>query len=285
MPKLLVTGDEIDVKGVLEETYKLMPEPKQYVFINQKKHGTEMLNTDDQLRDTLVEFLEGIRIDLKLDQDAQVSGNEGGDQETAEVDVRRDNIEAAYEDRVIRGTLLGDGEVAVILAPMFELTRSSWMSFAKELAATGYTALAFDYPGFGTSDGNFDWNKLDKDTAAVIDYLVERGYEKIVCIGGSSSAYGCLGAAYLRSEIAGLVLISDGISDPTKTENAGLLMPKLLVYGDEDAEVTDIMDALYAGFPDPKLLVVLPEKSHGTNLLSESDELQPILMEFLEGLR
>ena len=159
------------------------------------------------------------------------------------------------------------------------------MSFAKELVEAGYTALAFDYPGFGTSDGNFDWNKLDKDTAAMIDYLAERGYEKIVCIGGSSSAYGCLTAAYLRPEIAGLVLISDGISDPTKAENAGLLMPKLLVYGDEDAEVTDIMDALYAGFPDPEQLVVLPEKSHGTNLLSESDELQPILMEFLEGLR
>jgi len=285
MPKLLVTGDELDVKRVLEETFELIPEPKQYVFINQKKHGTEMLNTDDQLRDTLVEFLEGIRNDLDLDQHAQVSGDEGGDQGTTEVEMRRENIEAAYEDRVVRGTLLGDGEVAVVLAPMFELTRSSWMSFAKDLAAAGYAALAFDYPGFGTSEGNFDWNKLDKDAAAVIDYLSKQGYEKIVCIGASSGASGCLGAASLRPEIAGLVLISDGISDPTKIENAELVMPKLLVYGDEDAEVTDIMDALYAGFPDPKQLVILAEKSHGSNLLTESDDMQPLLMEFLEGLR
>jgi len=29
--------------------------------INQKSHGTEMLNTDDELRDVLVAFLESIQ--------------------------------------------------------------------------------------------------------------------------------------------------------------------------------------------------------------------------------
>lgn len=61
-------------------------------------------------------------------------------------------------------------------------------------------------------------------------------------------------------------------------------MPKLLIYGDEDAEITKIMQAIYQSLPEPKQLEVLPEKGHGTGLLESSDVMRNLLVEFLASL-
>lgn len=63
-----------------------------------------------------------------------------------------------------------------------------------------------------------------------------------------------------------------------------MAMPNLLIYADEDAEIADIMNAIYQYIPEPKQLEILPVKSHGTDLLKANDELKEILIDFLNSL-
>lgn len=86
---------------------------------------------------------------------------------------------------------MGDGDIAIVLAPMFGENQSSWITFAKHLASLGYTALAFDFPGFGSSKGEFNFDKTTDDVAVVIDHLFARGYERIVCMGASVGGGAC----------------------------------------------------------------------------------------------
>jgi alpha/beta superfamily hydrolase len=200
-------------------------------------------------------------------------------------DIPREQVEVPYEDRVIRGTLLGDGDIVVVLAPMWGLDRSSWMPFAKHVASLGYSALAFDFPGVGTSTGSFSFSATIPDALAVIDFLRERGYERIVCIGASMGADGCFGAGLLRPEMAGLVIIA-GPPTTTAEEAATLLMPKLYLVGNEP-DVKDEMNESYKLLPMPKEFKTINAKAHGTDLLhtDAADEFNEILVDFLESVR
>jgi pimeloyl-ACP methyl ester carboxylesterase len=201
---------------------------------------------------------------------------------TPTAEIKTEQVEVPYEDRIIRGTLVGDGEIVVVLAPMFGENRSSWIAFAKHLASLGYTALAFDFPGFGVSTGEFNYNATTFDVLAVIDFLLEQGYERIVCMGASIGASACYEAAVLRPNLAGLVIISAPVETTTE-EAAILLMPKLLVTGDEP-DVKGPMKETYQVLPAPKQFELINEKRHGTQMLNTGDELRDILVEFLEGL-
>ena len=203
---------------------------------------------------------------------------------TPTLDIPTELVEVPYEDRVIRGTLLGDGEIAVILAPMWGENRSSWLKFAKHIAPLGYSALAIDFPGVGASSGEFSFTKVNFDVVAVIDYLQARGYEEIVCMGASLGAGACFEAALLRPELAGLVIVA-APPETTSEEAATLLMPKLLVVGDEP-EVKSAMAKDYQILPMPKEFITLADTAHGTDLLNTGsrEEFSDILVEFLDGL-
>jgi len=197
-------------------------------------------------------------------------------------EIKTEQIEVPYEDRIIRGTLVGDGEIAVVLAPMFGENRSSWIAFAKHLASLGYTALAFDFPGFGASSGEFNYTATTFDALAVIDFLLDQGYERIVCMGASVGAGACYEAAVLRPNLAGLVIISAPV-ETTSEEAAILLMPKLLVTGDEP-DVKGQMKENFQLLLAPKQFELINEKRHGTEMINTGDELRDMLVEFLESL-
>ncbi|UCD97732.1 MAG: alpha/beta fold hydrolase [Chloroflexota bacterium] len=201
-------------------------------------------------------------------------------------EIESEQIETSSEDRILRGTLIKRGDVAVILAPMFDRTRNSWMTFAHTIAMSGFTVLAFDYPGFGASSGEFRWSNVNTDTAAVIDYLHQRGYKQIVCIGASLGAFGCLGAALLDPSLKGLVIISDGLTTVSDNEAAVLLMPKLYIVADEPDDIKIPMEETFQKLPEPKQFEKLEVKSHGTNLFrsEKGEEFQDLLLDFLENL-
>jgi alpha/beta superfamily hydrolase len=200
-------------------------------------------------------------------------------------EIKTERVEIPYEDRIIRGTLVGEGDIAVVLAPMFGENRSSWIAFAKHLASLGYTALAFDFPGFGASSGEFNYTATTFDALAVIDFLLDQGYERIVCMGASVGAGACYEAAVLRPNLAGLVVISAPVGT-TSEEAAILLMPKLLVTGDEP-DVKGPMKENYQLLAAPKQFKLINNKVHGTDLLNTDarDEFIDILVDFLENLR
>jgi dienelactone hydrolase len=203
---------------------------------------------------------------------------------TPTLDIPTELVEVPYEDRVIRGTLMGDGDIVVILAPMWGENRSSWLKFAKHIAPLGYSALAIDFPGAGASSGEFSFTKVNFDVVAVIDYLQALGYEQIVCMGASLGASACFEAALLRPELAGLVIVA-GPPETTSEEAATLLMPKLLVVGDEP-DVKSAMSKDYQILPMPKEFKTLEDTAHGTDMLNTGsrEEFSNILVEFLETL-
>lgn len=203
---------------------------------------------------------------------------------TPEPKIKSEQVQVTYEDKVIRGTLVGEGDIAVVLAPMFGEPRGSWIDFAKYIASLGYTALAFDFPGTGTSSGNFSFDGTTFDALAVIGYLREQGFERIVCMGGSLGGGACFEAAKIDLNLAGLVILSSPFNT-TAEEVSELVMPKLLVVGNEPSDVTGPMRETFKLLPDPKQFETIPQKAHGTQLLTAGDELRDLLVEFLENIQ
>jgi sugar lactone lactonase YvrE/pimeloyl-ACP methyl ester carboxylesterase len=200
---------------------------------------------------------------------------------------KSEQIQVPYEDRIIRGTLLGEGDMVVILAPGFNETRGSWMRHARHFASLGYAALAFDFPGAGASTGTWRRTKLKSDVAALINYLQqERAYERIVCAGVSFGGSACFEAAQDLPDLAGLVIISSPVRTTTSEEVAGLSMPKLMVIGIESnpvlENVNEPMREVFELLPDPKQFENLRLRE---TVLLYGDELLNLMVEFLEGLR
>ena len=204
-------------------------------------------------------------------------------------DIPKERVEVAYEDRFIRGTLAGDGDIAVILIPMYSYARGSWMPFAEHIATLGYTALAIDMNTWeaGSSTGSFiSWDTLTYDVLEVIDFLKARGHERVVCMGASLGGDYCLRAALLDPNLAGVVIIAAPIETASiTTESAAtLLMPKLFVSGNEP-DLISRMNEAYKLLPIPKEFKTISNPAHGTELLNTGDELRDILVDFLENLR
>jgi pimeloyl-ACP methyl ester carboxylesterase len=205
-------------------------------------------------------------------------------------DIPKERVEVSYEDRVIRGTLVGEGDIAVILIPMFHHSRSSWMPFAEHIASLGYTALPIDMIHFeaGNSTGSFtSWDALSHDVLAVAEFLRQRGHEQIACMGASMGGDYCLGVALLDPKITGVVVIAAPLDVAINAETAAtLLMPKLFVVGNEP-DLVSIMDKAYKLLPMPKEFKKFIDSAHGTNLF-QSDvkvEFRDLLVDFLDSLQ
>ena len=145
--------------------------------------------------------------------------------------LRKDQVAVEGDDNLLRGTLVGDGEIAVLLAPGAMEPRGNWMQFAEYIAPMGYTVLAFDFPGpFGTSTGEFKYDQVQFDALAMIEHLKGLGYEQIVCMGNSIGGGACYEAARIDPSLAGFAIISSPV-ETTVEDSAELTMPKLLVTG------------------------------------------------------
>src|SRR3990167_3235399 len=91
----------------------------------------------------------------------------------------------------------GGGEKAVLLLHMMPSTRASWVSFANQLVADGFSALAIDLPlhceSIVGSLGTLDYNNFSDaehqasihDVEVAVDYLKSRGMKEIDIAGAS----------------------------------------------------------------------------------------------------
>ncbi len=207
-----------------------------------------------------------------------------------------DEVNFTTDDEVkLSGTLFGGGEIAVILAHMGTegTDQQSWHPFARLLAERGFTALALDFRGRGKSEGYMWQAQLVRDVRAAAEFLQDRGFERIVCMGASMGGTSCLKLA-LEEDLAGLVVIASPMSlgYPTNVSRAdfpSLTMPKLFVCAEDDryGGLAEAATEMYELSPEPKEIRLFSGMAHGTELFDTAygDEFTGLLLDFLEGLR
>ena len=174
---------------------------------------------------------------------------------------------------VLAGTVFGDASVGVVLAHMFPTDQTSWQPFARQLAAEGYRALAFDFRGFGRSGGSRRVDEIDLDVRAAAVYLRSQGARRIVLVGASMG-----GTASIKTAAPGgaeaLVVISSPMRfrglNVSESELARLTMPSLWITSERDS-VTPAMRAMHTAAGGRKTLHVYSGSAHGTYIFDSSD--------------
>jgi len=196
----------------------------------------------------------------------------------------------------LAGTLFGDGDVGVILTHQGTTgsDQTTWQPFAEVAAGQGYSALTFDFRGIGLSEGDINFEKVGVDVGAAVDFMLDRGFDRIVCIGASMGGTACISAA-LEYDLTGMVVFASTMRVGMTTnalvvqseDLANLTLPKLFLTAEDDSFlVVDQTKRMYEQSPDPKELILFPGSEHGT-LLFNTDvgvELTRTLLEFLEHL-
>ncbi len=214
---------------------------------------------------------------------------------SATPEVRVELVNFTTSDNIkLAGTLFGEGGLAVILAHMGmpDVDQQSWQPFARSLAARGFTVLTFDFRGRGESTGFLEYNKLPYDMDAAIQYLNERGFSRIVCVGASMGGTACMRAALDHDLVAlGVIasVLSNGKPNEVSTNEVRQLnLPKIFVYGMNDfpAVVMD-MKIISEFATEPKILQVYPTSAHGTNIFATEygSQFSELLTNFLEAVR
>ena len=189
--------------------------------------------------------------------------------------------------------------IAVVLAHqrIGAANQTTWQPFAQSIAEQGYSALTFDFRGFGQSSGSVKTaSDLVTDMETALSFLHDRGYQRVVCVGASQGGTTCLQVA-AEGMVVGVATISSPMSmDSTLTihpdQFAKLSVPKLYLCADADTVkgrrtgLEKSTRSMYDMSPEPKTMRLLPGTAHGTDLFDTpaGAELHHQLVKFLEDV-
>lgn len=181
-----------------------------------------------------------------------------------------EDISFQTEDGVnIKGDFYKGGDKGIILLHMFTVTKQTWKGFAQELKEKGYSVLAIDFRGHGTSDldysdfGEQDFNNMILDVRGAKEFL---GKEKNVVMGASIGANIALKFA---NEVDGAVALSPAFNYKgieTKEDASEINKPVLIVVSDEDTQSVGDSKELNKIISESEL-EVYSGKGHGTKML------------------
>ena len=164
------------------------------------------------------------------------------------------------------GLLYGHGSTtAIICSHQHPGSKEDWYDSAPWFAARGFMVLAYDFRGWGESQGPFEVSKLDKDVFAAITFVHSRGAKKVILLGASMGADISLIAA-AETQVAGVIALSPeylfGLSD---TQIRAIFAPKLLINSINDSYVADTQQMFQQARP-PKALHLYPGNAHGVDI-------------------
>ncbi len=138
----------------------------------------------------------------------------------------------AEDETVLVGRVFAQGERSgVVLLHSSDQDMRAWFVYAQQLMADGYSVLAFDFRGYGQSEGEPDPRSYPQDVEAAVQYLTVTGSERVLLVGtevGGTAAVAHAAAA----EFAGVVAVGAGPSyaNLDATEQArSLRIPALVV--------------------------------------------------------
>ena len=176
----------------------------------------------------------------------------------------------------------GTGSTFVVLAHMRPAEMDSWFSFAGLLAGEGYSAIAFNFRGYGNSDGaGF---AVEVDVAAAVDAALGLGATDVFVVGASMGGSGSVVAASQRN-VSGVITLSapgEFFTADAVGAAGGVTAPMLLISAADDAPYAADADRIRANAAGPAEVVILTGRRHGTDMFSEhSEELTTLILDFL----
>jgi pimeloyl-ACP methyl ester carboxylesterase len=169
----------------------------------------------------------------------------------------------------LEGAMFGTGNDWVVLAHMRPASMDSWFAFAEVLASAGFTAMPFNFRGYGQSEGS--GFAVDVDAAAAVDFAFASGAETVSIIGASMGGTGAMAAAAVRS-VASVVTISapaafSGVD--AVAAMASLQAPILFVAATDDQPYASDIGLLAGAAGGAVNTFFLDGRAHGTNLFGE----------------
>ncbi|MFH5800154.1 alpha/beta hydrolase family protein [Haladaptatus sp. CMAA 1911] len=165
----------------------------------------------------------------------------------------------------VRGTLLGDGECALVFAHDAGFDRKSWLPMAKRFAENGNTCLTIDV-------------KLGSDAApeyvlAAIRYLRERvGVERVLLVGAGAGANAVI-RANARAEsgtVDGTFALSPEEGEDVVAEMQGWKL--FVVSQGDDEEYVQMAKRMEAAAANPARLEQVSGSEHGQAVVESNPE-------------
>lgn len=191
----------------------------------------------------------------------------------------------AEDGVVLKGHLFGTGPRGVILAHMRPADQRSWFDFARVLAGQNFTALTFDFRGYGETGGSKDYGHIDRDLRAAVRFMKARGHQTVYLVGASMGGTAALVVA-AKEEVAGVV----ALSAPDRFEGLDargavgeITVPKLFLAARGDEAAATSLATLYEQAADPRDRETYEGNDHGTNLLTgrEGEKVAARIVAFL----
>jgi pimeloyl-ACP methyl ester carboxylesterase len=190
---------------------------------------------------------------------------------------------------LIDGRLFGEGGTAVILSHMYPNDQTAWFPFADELAEEDFTALTFDFRGYGDSGGDQEISEIPHDLEAALGFMRDQGFTDIYLVGASMGGSASIIVAS-EEDVAGVVAISAPQSfqglEPLEVV-ADVSEPKLFIASEGDASAASSLELFMEQAPDPKDERVFSGSAHGTELFEgeHGQEVRDLITEFLSSRR
>lgn len=163
----------------------------------------------------------------------------------------------------LAGVLYGNGKTtAIICSHEWRGTKDEWSDSAPWFAARGFMVLAYDFRGWGDSQGQFNSSELDKDLLAAIAFVHSHGAKKVILLGASMGADISL-IVTAETQVAGVITLSPeylfGLSD---NQIRAISTPKLFINSESDSFAPDTRQMFQNARP-PKELHLYPGAAHG----------------------
>jgi pimeloyl-ACP methyl ester carboxylesterase len=203
---------------------------------------------------------------------------EDGTSGVRERDVRFDTS----DDLTLTGRLFGRAKVGVTLAHMFPADATSWYPAARRIARAGYMAVAFNFRGYATSEGDKELGKTPLDIEAAARFLRRAGARDVVFVGASMGATASIIAADTLDPL-GVVSVSAplrfmGLDAPAVA--GGVQRPVLLIAARGDGPAFAAVEDFERAMPNPETKLYDGD-AHGTNLLADRPEAIDEILTFL----
>ena len=173
--------------------------------------------------------------------------------------------------QVLRGLIFGTGERWAVLVHGEGQDLDAWRPLAHLLAGRELCVMAFDLPGHGASDAEWNPELAAASVMAAVDFARSAGARQIHLIGAEIGALTVLAAAandrYQPDSIVALSpTIDDRVADLPSLREARA--PKLILVGSLDPVAIKAAEAVYRGAIGHCELTQFPVSSQGTELLA-----------------